>query len=134
MRTSAASPLSARLAAAPVFRALADRTRVRILHLLRDGPLCVGDLGEVLQVSQPKVSRHLAYLRRAQLVEDEKRGLWSFYRLTPARPGFHAKVLELLDAAAAEIAEAADDRAALRRLRAKGGCCPQHERARGGKR
>jgi ArsR family transcriptional regulator, arsenate/arsenite/antimonite-responsive transcriptional repressor len=111
---------------APVFRALADPTRVRILHLLRDGPLCVGDLVSVLDLSQPKVSRHLAYLRRALLVEDEKRGPWCFYRLTAARPGFHRKVLELLDAAASEVAEAAADGSALRKLRAKGGCCPQH--------
>jgi ArsR family transcriptional regulator len=118
----------------PVFRALADPTRVRILHLLRDGPLCVGDLGAVLRISQPKASRHLAYLRRAQLVEDEKRGLWCFYALAPARPGLHARLIDLLDAAAAELGEAADDRAALRRLRAKGGCCPQHERSARGKR
>jgi ArsR family transcriptional regulator, arsenate/arsenite/antimonite-responsive transcriptional repressor len=118
----------ARLAVAPVLRALADPTRVRILHLLREGPLCVGDLVSVLDLSQPKVSRHLAYLRRAGLVEDEKRGLWCFYRLTAARPGFHHKVLELLEAAASEIAEAAADEGALRKLRTKGGCCPQHER------
>jgi len=119
------------IATAPVFRALADPTRVRILHLLRQGPLCVGDLVSVLGIAQPKASRHLAYLRRARLVEDEKRGLWCFYRLTSPRSGFHAKLIELLDAAAPELRQVADDRTALRRLRAKGGCCPQHERARG---
>ena len=123
-----ATRIPARLAVTPVFRALADQTRVRILHLLRDGPLCVGDLVTVLGLVQPLVSRHLAYLRRARLVEDEKRGLWCFYRLTAARPGFHQKVLELVDAAASEVAEAADDESALRKLRNKGGCCPQHER------
>ena len=61
-------------------------------------------------------------------MEDEKRGLWCFYRLRAARPGFHRKVLELLDAAASEAAEAAADASALRKLRDKGGCCPQHER------
>ncbi|HUJ25125.1 MAG TPA: metalloregulator ArsR/SmtB family transcription factor [Myxococcales bacterium] len=121
-----APAISARPAVAPVFRALADPTRVRILHLLRDGPLCVGDLVSVLALSQPKVSRHLAYLRRTGLVEDEKRGLWCFYRLAAARPGFHQKVLEVLDAAAAEVSEAAADEAALGKLRTKGGCCPQH--------
>jgi ArsR family transcriptional regulator len=88
----------------------------------------VGDLVTALGLVQPMVSRHLAYLRRAGLVDDEKRGLWCFYRLTPARPGFHRKILELLDAAASEVAEAADDENALRKLRTKGGCCPQHER------
>ena len=128
MKTARAIYLPPPLGVAAVFRALADPTRVRILHLLRDGPLCVGDLVSVLDLSQPKVSRHLAYLRRARLVEDEKRGLWCFYRLTAARPGFHQKVLELLEAAASEVAEAAADEGALLKLRVKGGCCPQHER------
>jgi ArsR family transcriptional regulator len=121
-----AIPLPAPIALAPVFRALADPTRLRILRLLLQGPLCVGDLVSVLDLPQPKVSRHLATLRRAGLVEDEKRGLWCFYRLAPARPGPHRKILELL--AAAGIAGADADEAALRRLRSKGGCCPQHQR------
>jgi len=111
-----------------VFRALADPTRVRILHLLRGGQLCVGDLVTVLGLSQPKVSRHLAYLRRVQLVDAEKRGLWCFYRLASARPGFHQKVLETLEAAASEVPEASADKRALHKLRIKGGCCPQHDR------
>src|ERR1700682_5743300 len=82
-----------------IFRALADPTRVRILHLLREGPLCVGDLVAVLRVPQPTASRHLAYLRKSGLVHDERRGPWSFYRLAPASPGFHEKVLEALEAA-----------------------------------
>lgn len=126
MATLATSVLPVRLDAGAVFRALSDPTRVRILHLLRAGPLCVGDLVSILDVPQPKASRHLEYLRRARLVEDEKRGLWRFYRLAPATPGFHRKVLELLDAAAAEVPEAGADEAALRKLRTKGGCCPQH--------
>src|SRR5512140_1371024 len=125
---AAATPLPAPVPLAPVFRALADPTRLRIVRLLLQGPLCVGDLVSVLDLPQPKVSRHLASLRRAGLVEDEKRGLWCFYRLTSARPGLHRKILAVLDAAAAEVAGAAADDAALRRLRSKGGCCPQHQR------
>ena len=52
-----------------VFRAFSDRTRLRILHLLRGGELCVCDLVKVLDVPQPKASRHLAYLRRAGLAD-----------------------------------------------------------------
>ncbi|HET7787897.1 MAG TPA: metalloregulator ArsR/SmtB family transcription factor, partial [Myxococcales bacterium] len=96
MPAAATSRLPQPVFPAPVFRALADRTRLRILRLLLQGPLCVGDLVAVLDLPQPKVSRHLASLRRAGLVEDEKRGLWCFYGLTPARPGFHRKVLEAL--------------------------------------
>lgn len=128
MPAAATSRLPQPVFPAPVFRALADRTRLRILRLLLQGPLCVGDLVAVLDFPQPKVSRHLASLRRAGLVEDEKRGLWCFYGLTPARPGFHRKVLEALAAASAEVPGAAADDAALRRLRSKGGCCPRHQR------
>ncbi|MBN1492026.1 MAG: transcriptional regulator, partial [Phycisphaerae bacterium] len=48
-----------------MFRAFSDRTRLRILHILQDGELCVGDIVEILRAPQPRVSRHLAYLRKA---------------------------------------------------------------------
>jgi ArsR family transcriptional regulator len=65
------------------FKALADTTRLRILGLLRDGEVCVCDIHDTLGVPQPKVSRHLAYLRRAGLVLARKEGLWVHYRLAP---------------------------------------------------
>ncbi len=111
-------------------RALADPTRLRILHLLRGGALCVGDLVSILGVPQPTASRHLAYLRKSGLVADEKRGLWAFYRLTTEGPRYHGKLLELLDAAGAEVPQLVADSAALRKLQTKGGCCPQHARRR----
>ncbi len=114
---------------AAAFRAVAEPTRVRILHLLRGGPLCVGDLVDVLGVLQPNASRHLALLKRAALVEDERRGGWTFYRLAPARPGFHRKLLDLLRETAGEP-EARRDAARLRKLTVLGGCCPQHSRGR----
>ena len=63
------------------FRALADRTRLRILALLRCGEICVRHVHESLGISQPKASRHLAYLRRTGLVETRRQGLWVYYRL-----------------------------------------------------
>lgn len=65
-----------------LFKALADRTRLRILGLLLDGEICVCHIHESLGLPQPKTSRHLAYLRRAGLVETRKDGLWVHYRLT----------------------------------------------------
>jgi hypothetical protein len=85
-----ASSRPAPVAAASMFRALSDPTRLRIVHLLREGPLCVGDLVTVLGIPQPAASRHLAYLRRAGLVEDERRGTWSFYALAGPTAPFHA--------------------------------------------
>ena|SRR5688500_2173917 len=64
-----------------LFQALADRTRLRILALLLTGEVCVCDIHESLELPQPKVSRHLAYLRRAGLVDGRKEGLWVHYRL-----------------------------------------------------
>lgn len=62
--------------------ACADTTRLRILHLLlSDRELCVYDLVDVTGASQPKISRHLAYLRRAGLVANRKDGLWVYYRI-----------------------------------------------------
>ena len=65
-----------------VFTALADPTRFRILSLLTEGELCVCDVMGVLKEPQSKVSRHLAYLRRAGLVAARKEGLWMYYGLT----------------------------------------------------
>ncbi len=64
-----------------LFGALADSTRLRILGLLLTGELCVCHIHESLRIPQPKASRHLAYLRRAGLVETRRDGLWIHYRL-----------------------------------------------------
>ena len=79
-----------------MFRAFSDRTRLRLLNLLRGGELCVCDLVDVVGVPQPKVSRHLAYLRRAGLVVARKEGLWNYYKLAPARSTLHEKLLDCL--------------------------------------
>ncbi len=96
------------------FRALSDRTRLRILNLLQGGELCVCDLVAVLDVPQPTASRHLAYLRKAGLVLARKEGLWHYYRLTPARGTFHEKLLECVAASRVEAPELAADTERLR--------------------
>ena len=63
------------------FSALADRTRLRILNLMNVGEVCVCYFVEVLRTSQPKISRHLAYLRRAGVVASRREGKWMHYRL-----------------------------------------------------
>lgn len=66
-----------------LFKALGDRTRLRILALLAAGEVCVCNLHESLDLPQPTVSRHLAYLRRSGLVDTRRDGVWMHYRLTP---------------------------------------------------
>ena len=61
--------------------ALADKTRLRLLNLMRDGEVCVCFFSEVLNESQPKISRHLAYLRNAGIVEARREGKWMHYSI-----------------------------------------------------
>lgn len=63
------------------FKALGDDTRLRILGLLLTGEVCVCDIHQSLKIPQPKASRHLAYLRRAGLVDTRRDGLWIHYRM-----------------------------------------------------
>lgn len=63
------------------FLALADRNRLRLLHLMGDEEVCVCFFVEILQMPQPKVSRHLAYLRRAGIVDARREGKWIHYRM-----------------------------------------------------
>ena len=103
-----------------MFRAFSDRTRLRILHMLLGGELCVCDIVAVLDVPQPKVSRHLAYLRTAGLVSSRKEGLWNYYRLEPARGAFHQKLLDCLQCCFQEMPELAADKKLLAR---RSNCC-----------
>ena len=63
------------------FKALADTTRLRILGLLLTGEVCVCHIHASLRISQPKASRHLAYLRKVGLVDTRREGLWVHYRM-----------------------------------------------------
>jgi ArsR family transcriptional regulator len=106
-----------------MFRAFSDRTRLRVLHLLKDHQeICVGDLVAVLRAPQTTVSRHLAYLRRAGLVRVRKSGLWKHYSLAPAATGFHGKLLDCLGDCFSEVPQLAADRRRYERLK---GCCPR---------
>ncbi len=79
-----------------MFKAFADETRLRLLHLLTRGELCVCDLVETLRLPQPKVSRHLAYLRGAGLVRVRKDGLWKRYSLAETKGKFHKSLIACL--------------------------------------
>ena len=108
-----------------MFRAFSDRTRLRILHVLLDGELCVGDIVQNLRAPQPRVSRHLAYLRKAGLVDVRKCGLWKHYSLFPAKNSFHQKLLECLQKCFSDVPELQADNARAAKLRKSGGCCPE---------
>ena len=102
-----------------VFRAFADRTRLRILNLLLRGEMCVCELVGILDVPQPTASRHLAYLRRAGLVQARKEGLWHYYRLAPVRGAFHEKLLDCLACCFQDVPQLAKDA----KRRGQSTCC-----------
>jgi ArsR family transcriptional regulator, arsenate/arsenite/antimonite-responsive transcriptional repressor len=101
-----------------MFRALSDRTRLRILHLLWGGELCVCEIVETLRIPQPTASRHLAYLRRAGLVAARRDGLWMHYTLTRPRTAFHRKLIECLGSCGEDWPQLAKD---AKRLQPR--CC-----------
>ena len=103
-----------------LFQALGDATRLRTLGLLLTGEVCVCDIHESLKVSQPKASRHLAYLRRAGLVEARRQGLWMYYRMADAPDPVVASVKQAVTHALSHLPGVQKD--ALR-LQRKNGCC-----------
>jgi ArsR family transcriptional regulator len=107
-----------------MFRAFCDRTRLRILSLLRGGELCVGDIVDILQVPQPRVSRHLGHLRKAGLVTARKSGLWMHYSLAKPKRTFHRKLLDCAVTCFQEVPEIKADNARAAKSRKSGGCCP----------
>jgi len=87
------------------FLAMADKTRLRLLNLMRDGEICVCFFTEILGESQPKISRHLAYLRNAGVVDARRDGKWMHYSIRrPADPSA-AEVLDKILDWAGELAD-----------------------------
>lgn len=79
-----------------LYKSLAEETRLKSLLLMQSqGELCVCDLMSALDLSQPKVSRHLAELRKHHIVLDERRGKWVYYRINPALPEWVKHVLDI---------------------------------------
>lgn len=111
-----------------LFRAVADSTRLRLLALLREGESCVCDLVAAIGAPQPKISRHLAYLRRAGLVKARKKGLWVHYKLAPAQGILHRKLLECLTCCGGSAPPAERDRQRLYRAREQRECCAPPKR------
>ncbi len=96
------------------FKALADPTRLRLLNLLRHGELCVCDLMEALDVPQPKVSRHLSFLKKEQWVSGRRAGKWMHYKLSTPRQAVLIKVMDVLQEHLGDSETARWDEARLR--------------------
>lgn len=101
-----------------LFRALADRTRLRLLNLMGDDEICVCFFVEVLKTNQPKISRHLAYLRRAGIVAARRQGKWMHYRIVNPSDPYAARILNEVRAWLAQDQEMRHDRTQLVKV-----CC-----------
>jgi ArsR family transcriptional regulator len=103
-----------------LFKALGDETRLRILGLLLTGEVCVCHIHESLRISQPKASRHLAYLRRAGLVDTRREGLWIHYRLAESSNAIVGTIRQAVVHALGHVDSIHRD---AQRLQKKTGCC-----------
>jgi ArsR family transcriptional regulator len=101
-----------------LFKALADRTRLRLINLIADDEVCVCFFVEVLKLNQPKISRHLAYLRRVGVVAARREGKWMHYRIVEPPDPRAANIFREVRASLANAAAMKRDRARLSQL-----CC-----------
>ena len=109
-----------------LFKQMSDSTRLRCLLLLQaEGELCVCELIHAIGESQPKISRHLAHLRKSGLVQDRKEGLWVHYCLHPELPQWVLAILNDTQSGAAELQPFVSDRLTLSDMPDRPGsqCC-----------
>ena len=101
-----------------LFKALADHTRLRLINLIGDDEVCVCFFVEVLKINQPKISQHLAYLRRAGVVSARREGKWIHYRLVEPPDPHAANIFREVRAALPNDPAMKSDRARLEKI-----CC-----------
>lgn len=101
-----------------LFKALADRTRLRLINLMGEDEVCVCFFVEVLKTNQPKISRHLAYLRRAGVVSARRDGKWIHYRIVEPPESHAANIFREVRTCLANDPSMQSDRARLQKI-----CC-----------
>ena len=116
-------PIIQSMEALSFFKCLSDQTRLTCLMLIQqEGELCVCELMEALQESQPKISRHLAQLRRFDLLSDRRQGQWVFYSINPSLPAWAKDILKTTSRSNAAFIEKGLNNLSLMRSR------PERER------
>ena len=100
------------------FQALSDKTRLRLLNLISEDEICVCFFIEVLGELQPKISRHLAFLKKAGLVSARRDGKWMHYKIAPPTNPYAKQILDCVIACLREDKEMQRDRARLIKV-----CC-----------
>ncbi len=106
-----------------LFKALSEESRLRILGLLlQSGELCVCDVQSTTGFTQTKVSRHLAYLKKAGLVREQRKGLWMLYAIASPADVDHETVLSMLAQIVRHHPKVEEDVARLRQNLSRGSC------------
>lgn len=106
-----------------ILKALSDETRVRILNLLMNGGLCVGELEHLLNINQSNASRHLSTLKNASLITYEKNAQWIYYSINRAALEKYTFVKTLLECELPELALYIKDKERLQAYKASGHSC-----------
>ena len=104
-----------------VFKALSDETRMRMLHLLMDGELCVCEIMQALGISQTRASRNLGILRDAGLLKDRRDGQWVHYSLNQGVAAEYLKLMELVNSLLKEDQTMVEDKKKLEKAVKTGG-------------
>ena len=112
-----------------LFKALSDETRLRILRLLLNGELCICELMEVLELPQSNVSRHMAYLKNAGLVDDRREAVWVYYSLIEPRNKVHACQMKCLAECFDDYEILKRDEARLEEFKIRGSCASPRGRS-----
>ena len=105
-----------------LYKALADETRLRILNLLLQGELCICELMEILDMTQSKVSRHMAYLRHSGIVNDRREAVWVYYSLAEPKTKVHKCQLKCIQDCFDEYEILKKDLEKLKKIKAKKAC------------
>jgi ArsR family transcriptional regulator len=103
-------------------RALADDTRWRIVRLVMDRALCVCELADILEMPQSSVSSHVQIIRKADLLESERRGKWTYFRIHPEHVPLLARIIETFPNGRRHNADMKKAKARL--LNRESSCCP----------
>ncbi|MDF1755995.1 MAG: metalloregulator ArsR/SmtB family transcription factor [Verrucomicrobiales bacterium] len=115
-----------------VYKCLCDRTRLRILNLLQQGPLCVCHVQHILGEPQPKVSKQLNYLKRHQMIESVRNANWTIYRLPEEPQPLLEENLKCLQDLAFQKSIFLEDLARLKQTDTSAACSPQEDEATSG--
>lgn len=106
-----------------ILKALSDQTRVRILNLLMNGELCVGELEILLCINQSNASRHLSTLKNSSLITYEKNAQWIYYSINKDALEKYSFIIELLESELPKLNLYADDKKKLQEYKSSGKTC-----------